>query len=136
MVGMSIARRTRSGTLVGPGICRKCLPVWRVTGSSRFSLNSKNSNLPDRPINLVFQKLLARNPKGARLMLLACRVAVGHGACPGRTQVVGDACAADIGSQAADMTNLGGASALHLIKAEPASLHADVVTQLRDFIVE
>src|SRR5258707_1001241 len=27
MVGRSIARRTRSGTLVGPGICRKCLPA-------------------------------------------------------------------------------------------------------------
>jgi hypothetical protein len=28
MVGMSIARSTRSGTLVGPGIWRKCRPVW------------------------------------------------------------------------------------------------------------
>ena len=28
--GMSIARSTRSGTLVGPGICRKCLPVCTV----------------------------------------------------------------------------------------------------------
>src|SRR5271165_5252400 len=26
MVGLSMARRTRSGTLVGPGIWRKCLP--------------------------------------------------------------------------------------------------------------
>src|ERR1043166_7984272 len=32
MVGMSIARSTRSGTLVGPGICRKCLPVCTVIG--------------------------------------------------------------------------------------------------------
>src|SRR5882724_7202371 len=32
MVGMSIARSTRSGTLVGPGICRKCLPVCTVMG--------------------------------------------------------------------------------------------------------
>src|SRR5882757_3550300 len=30
MVGMSIARSTRSGTLVGPGICRKCLPLCTV----------------------------------------------------------------------------------------------------------
>src|SRR5437868_8867527 len=30
MVGISIARSTRSGTLVGPGICRKCLPVCTV----------------------------------------------------------------------------------------------------------
>src|SRR6266852_886517 len=27
---MSMARSTRSGTLVGPGICRKCLPVCKV----------------------------------------------------------------------------------------------------------
>ena len=31
-VGMSIARSTRSGTLVGPGNCRKCLPVCTVIG--------------------------------------------------------------------------------------------------------
>src|SRR5664280_3727450 len=30
MVGMSIARSTRSGTFVGPGICKKCLPVWTI----------------------------------------------------------------------------------------------------------
>src|ERR1700679_1487674 len=30
MVGISIARSTRSGTLVGPGIWRKCLPVCTV----------------------------------------------------------------------------------------------------------
>src|SRR5438445_10898201 len=30
MVGISMARSTRSGTLVGPGICRKCLPVCTV----------------------------------------------------------------------------------------------------------
>src|SRR5690242_6295936 len=28
MVGWSMARSTRSGTLVGPGICRKWRPVW------------------------------------------------------------------------------------------------------------
>ena len=27
IVGLSIARSTRSGTLVGPGICRKCRPA-------------------------------------------------------------------------------------------------------------
>ena len=32
MVGMSMARSTRSGTLVGPGICRKCLPLCTVMG--------------------------------------------------------------------------------------------------------
>src|SRR5262249_42121033 len=32
MVGISMARSTRSGTLVGPGICRKCLPVCTVIG--------------------------------------------------------------------------------------------------------
>src|ERR1700681_205088 len=30
MLGMSMARNTRSGTLVGPGIWRKCLPVCTV----------------------------------------------------------------------------------------------------------
>src|ERR1700693_2145420 len=30
MVGAAIARSTRSGTLVGPGIWRKCLPLWYV----------------------------------------------------------------------------------------------------------
>src|ERR1700712_1411040 len=29
MTGVSIARRTRSGTGVGPGICRKCRPTAR-----------------------------------------------------------------------------------------------------------
>src|ERR1700722_14310590 len=28
MVALSMARRTLSGTLVGPGICRKCRPAW------------------------------------------------------------------------------------------------------------
>src|SRR6266542_6632467 len=28
MVALSIARSTRSGTFVGPGICRKCRPAW------------------------------------------------------------------------------------------------------------
>ena len=30
IVGNAIACSTRSGTLVGPGICRKCRPVWAV----------------------------------------------------------------------------------------------------------
>jgi DNA-binding GntR family transcriptional regulator len=34
------------------------------------------------------------------------------------------------------MSNLGRAGALRLVKSEPTSLHADVVNQLRDFIVE
>src|SRR5260370_1114966 len=34
------------------------------------------------------------------------------------------------------MSNLGSAGAVHLVEAEPASLHVDVVNQLRDFIVE
>src|SRR4029077_6052526 len=32
MVGMSMARSTRSGTLVGPGICRTCRPECTVIG--------------------------------------------------------------------------------------------------------
>jgi DNA-binding GntR family transcriptional regulator len=57
------------------------------------------------------------------------------GACPTRSLAVATH-APDIGIQAADMSNLGGVGALHLVKAEPASLHADIVNQLRDFIVE
>src|SRR5258708_39543839 len=34
------------------------------------------------------------------------------------------------------MSNVVRAGALHLVEAEPTSLHADVVNQLRDFIVE
>jgi DNA-binding GntR family transcriptional regulator len=44
--------------------------------------------------------------------------------------------AADMGFGRLIMSNLGRAGALHLVKTEPASLHADVVNQLRDFIVE
>src|SRR5258705_7741390 len=46
MVGISMARSTRSGMLVGPGIWRKCLPVctviWRP---SRGILVSQRSNI-------------------------------------------------------------------------------------------
>src|SRR5579859_6357979 len=34
MVGAAIALSTRSGTLVGPGIWRKCLPLWYVIAMS------------------------------------------------------------------------------------------------------
>src|SRR5260370_334533 len=34
MVGAAIARSPRSGTLVGPGIWRKCLPLWYVISMS------------------------------------------------------------------------------------------------------
>src|ERR1019366_1386136 len=41
-----MARSTRSGTLVGPGICRKCLPVCTVIGRpSRDVLVSQGSNI-------------------------------------------------------------------------------------------
>ena len=30
IVGCAIARSTRSGTLVGPGIWRKCRPLWKA----------------------------------------------------------------------------------------------------------
>src|SRR5260370_21525374 len=62
------------------------------------------------------QKLLVRNSKGGRMERR-------HGA-------------AAIGIQATDMSNLGRVGVLHLVEAEPTSLHADVVNQLRDFIVE
>jgi hypothetical protein len=34
MVGAAIARSTRSGTFVGPGTWRKCLPLWHVMAMS------------------------------------------------------------------------------------------------------
>src|SRR5205823_339403 len=42
MIGVSIARSTRSGSMVGPGICRK----WRPTGREEFFDISKS--LPAR----------------------------------------------------------------------------------------
>src|ERR1043166_2453365 len=42
MVGMSIARRMRSGTGVGPGICRKCRPAVR----DEFFAMDLSSKLP------------------------------------------------------------------------------------------
>jgi hypothetical protein len=45
-VGMSMARSTRSGTLVGPGICRKCLPVCTVMSVlPGIALVSRGSNI-------------------------------------------------------------------------------------------
>src|SRR6266513_2918130 len=49
MVGKSIARRTRSGTLVGPGICRKWRPAVRGMRYSTFGL----MNAPSFPMRLV-----------------------------------------------------------------------------------
>src|SRR4029453_6661559 len=37
MVGRSIARSTRSGTLVGPGICRKCRPLRKAMSLTSLS---------------------------------------------------------------------------------------------------
>src|SRR5207237_5910248 len=51
MVGISMARSTRSGTLVGPGICRKCLPVCTVMGV-----------LPGLALNLALALRAARIP--------------------------------------------------------------------------
>src|SRR5690349_1717031 len=56
MVGISIARSTRSGTLVGPGICRKCLPVCTVMGV-----------LPGLALNLASKRTLAS--RAARIPL-------------------------------------------------------------------
>src|SRR5215467_11004276 len=47
MVGMSMARSTRSGTLVGPGICRKCLPLCTVMGVlPGLALASRAARIP------------------------------------------------------------------------------------------
>src|SRR5919204_6422648 len=42
MVGKSMARSTRSGTLVGPGICRKWRPARRVIGFPFLHFECKN----------------------------------------------------------------------------------------------
>jgi len=48
-VGIAMAADTRSGTLVGPGICRKCLPVGKVIcASSRYCLVWRGSNITIR----------------------------------------------------------------------------------------
>src|SRR5690348_15663329 len=44
MVGLSIARRTRSGTLVGPGICRKCRPDGCESSLNVGSLSCARTN--------------------------------------------------------------------------------------------
>src|SRR3954468_2807264 len=41
MVALSIARSTRSGTLVGPGICRKCRPLGRALRDIRRLLGGE-----------------------------------------------------------------------------------------------
>src|SRR6516165_6202673 len=46
MVGAAIARSTRSGTLVGPGIWRKCRPLWYVIAMS-FPLAEENAELAE-----------------------------------------------------------------------------------------
>jgi DNA-binding GntR family transcriptional regulator len=83
--------------------------------------------------------MLVRNPKGGRVIRTDTGVRSGRWAWRLPTVIAGGRAtdvAADIGIQAADMSNLRRAGALHLVKAEPTSLHADVVTQLRNFIVE
>src|SRR2546426_10653549 len=47
MVGCAIARSTRSGTLVGPGIWRKCRPLM---GSTPYQMQPK-SNATTKPRN-------------------------------------------------------------------------------------
>src|SRR3954469_18349154 len=53
MVGKSMARRTRSGTLVGPGICRKWRPARRegVEGIELFYFGSMKA--PAAPIRFL-----------------------------------------------------------------------------------
>ena len=81
---MSIARRTRSGTLDGPGICRKCLPYGRSQDHFALNLNSKRCYTTTVVANIVFKGMLVRNPKGGRVIRTdtGCAAAVGHGACP------------------------------------------------------
>src|SRR5260370_26355067 len=85
------------------------------------------------------QTMLVRNPKGGRLI---SSDSGDRGSCWTWHAAEGDRwwsatdVGADVGIQAADMSNLGRAGALHLVKAEPTSLHADVLNQLRDYIVE
>src|SRR6516225_1019123 len=46
MVGAAIALSTRSGTLVGPGIWRKCRPLWYVIAMS-FPRAEENAELAE-----------------------------------------------------------------------------------------
>src|SRR6185436_18341535 len=55
-VGKSIARSTRSGTLVGPGICRKCRPARRVI---RGILAAPSMNAPLIPVKFSGAAALA-----------------------------------------------------------------------------
>src|SRR3954466_13559263 len=53
IVGKSMARRTRSGTLVGPGICRK----WRPAAlAMRYSTRGL-MNAPSFPIRVVSSRV-------------------------------------------------------------------------------
>src|SRR2546423_149000 len=57
MVGKSTARRTRSGTLVGPGICRKCRParllIIDLVDFFAFCIKMHLMNAPSFPVRMV-----------------------------------------------------------------------------------
>src|SRR5215470_5726394 len=80
MVGMSIARRMRSGTGVGPGICRKCRPAVReeffameVFPDSRVSLSPSRTNA----ICSQAYNLSARTGRGTRTRRMAAQAMPG-----------------------------------------------------------
>src|SRR4051812_8031174 len=53
MVGKSMARRTRSGTFVGPGICRKWRPARREEGEGIELFYFGSMNAPAAPIRFL-----------------------------------------------------------------------------------
>src|ERR1044072_606292 len=67
MVGLLRARSTRSGTLVGPGIWRKCRPVWTVlldmTCGAPDILHAKICAMRDFVGADCIQIILFHNPK-------------------------------------------------------------------------
>src|SRR5919201_498792 len=80
MVGKSMARSTRSGTLVGPGICRKWRPARRVIGFPFLHFECKNpadarsfADPPAREERLSLEARLAREVDGEVLFDAASR---------------------------------------------------------------
>src|SRR3984893_2973766 len=124
---------------MGPGFAGNACPYGRSQDHFVLNLNSKRCYGTRVVADIVFQGMLVRNQKGGRIIRTDTGVRSGRWAWRLPTVIAGGRgtdVAADIGIQAADMSNLRRAGALHLVKAEPTSLHADVVTQLRNFIVE
>src|SRR5689334_6190718 len=60
MVAASMARSTRSGTLVGPGICRKWRPARLIGWASLRYSTSPSMNAPSIPLRFAEPRLVQR----------------------------------------------------------------------------